>query len=127
MLVNLEKSETRPVQRLKHLGMMVDTVSGNFEVTMDRWDKRMSYISRLQQARRARVRVRDVAACGGQILSMKVASGRVVHLFTGFLYQVIDTAPTWSSYVNLSSTALEDLSFWASLSRTSLAGPIWPP
>ena len=96
MLVNLEKSETMPVQRLKHLGMMVDTVFGIFEVPVDRWDKPMSCISRLQRARRGRVRVRDLAACVGQILSMKVALGIVVHLFTKFLYQVIDTAPFWT-------------------------------
>ena len=59
MLVNLEKSETMPVQRLKHLGMMVDTVSGIFEVPVDIWDKPMSCISRLQRARRGRVRVRE--------------------------------------------------------------------
>ena len=28
LLVNMEKSVSKPVQRLKHLGMMVDTVSG---------------------------------------------------------------------------------------------------
>ena len=39
LLVNLEKSVSMPVQRLKHLGMMVDTVAGNFEVPVDRWDK----------------------------------------------------------------------------------------
>ena len=58
---------------------------------------------------------------------MKVALGTVVHLFTRFLYQVIDVASTWSSYVTLSSFALEELSFWGGLSRTSFTGPIWPP
>ena len=63
----------------------------------------------------------------GQILSMKVALGTVVHLFTRFLYQVIDTAPIWTSYVTLFATALEELSLWAGLSRTSFTRPIWPP
>jgi hypothetical protein len=127
LLVNMEKSVSKPVNRLKHLGMMVDTSSGVFEVPVERWDKLMSCVSRLQRAKRGRVGVRDVAACVGQILSMKVSLGMVVHLFTRFLYQVIDMAPTWSSYVTLSSSALEELSFWAGLSRTSFTGPIWPP
>ena len=87
----------------------------------------MSYVSRLQLARSGRVRVRDVAACVGQILSMKVALGTVVHLFTRFLYQAIDTAPSWTSYVTLSATALEELSFWNGLITTSSTEPIWPP
>ena len=60
----------------------MDTTTRIFEVPVDRWDKLMSCVFGLQLARTGRVRVRDVAACVGNILSIKVALGTVVHLFT---------------------------------------------
>ncbi len=58
---------------------------------------------------------------------MKVALGPVVHLYTKFMYEVINPALGWSGWVTVSQAALEELSFWSSTARTSFWGPIWPP
>ena len=58
---------------------------------------------------------------------MKVALGLVVHFYTKFLYEAINKAPGWSCWVTVSQTTLDELSFWASTSRTLFRGPIWPP
>ncbi len=43
------------------------------------------------------------------------------------MYEVIDQALAWSSWVTVSQTALGELSFWSRTARTSFRGYIWPP
>ena len=101
-VVNMEKSMLLPSQSLVHMGMVVDSVSGQFEVPTPRWDKLQAAIKALCSAHKNRVPVRQLASYVGQIISMKVALGPVVHLYTRFLYEVIDQAPAWSSWVTVS-------------------------
>ena len=42
------------------------------------------------------------------------------------LFAVINTAPTWISYVRLSSEALDELNFWKSNVAILNGIPIWP-
>jgi hypothetical protein len=126
-VVNMDKSVLHPSQSTTHLGMIVDSVSGQFEVPAHRWDKLQAAIRSITSATRHRVPVRQLAGCVGQIISMRVALGPVVHLYTRYLYEVINQALGWSGWVTVSQTALEELSFWSSMTRTSFRGPIWPP
>ncbi len=89
-VVNLEKSMLLPSQSIVPLGMIVDSVTGQFEVPTPRLDKLPTSIKALCSAHRNRVPIRQLASCVGQIISMKVALGPVVHLYTRFLYEVID-------------------------------------
>ncbi len=123
----MDKSALHPSQSTTHLGMIVDSVSGQFDVPVHQWDKLEAAIRGLSSAPRNRVPVRQVASCVGQIISMKVALGPVVHLYTGFMYEVINKARGWSGWVTVSQAALEEMSFWPSTARTSFRGPILPP
>ena len=113
-VVNMDKSVLHPSQSTTHLGMIVDSVSGQFEVPAHRWDKLQAAIRSLTSAPRNRVPIRQLASCVGQIISMRVALGPVVHLYTRYLYEVINQALGWSGWVTVSQTALEELSFWSS-------------
>ena len=123
-VVNMDKSVLHPSQSTTHLGMIVDFVSGQFEVLVHRWDKLHAAIRCLSSAPRNRVPVRQLANCVGQIISMKVVLGPVVHLYTRFMYEVINQALGWSGWVTVSQAALEELSFWSSTARTSFRRPI---
>ncbi len=63
---NLEKSMLQPSQSITQLGMMVDSVTGLFEVPAHRWDKLQAAIKGLMvSAHRNRVPVRHLASCVG--------------------------------------------------------------
>ena len=100
-VVNMEKSLLHPSQSIIHLGMMVNSVTGQFEVPSRRWEKLQAAIKALCSAHRNRVPVRLLASCVGLIISMKVALGPVVHRYTRFLYEVINQVPRWSCWVTL--------------------------
>ncbi len=95
-VVNMNKSVLHPSQSTTHLGMIVDSVSGQFEAHVHRWDKLQAAIRCLSSTPKNRVPVRQLASCVWQIISMKVALGLVVHLYTRFLYDVINKALGWS-------------------------------
>ena len=66
LLVNVWKSGVYPKQRLEHLGMIVDSVSNNFELPSARWDKFKTLVSRLLAVvKRERVLLRSVVAYVG--------------------------------------------------------------
>jgi len=70
--------------------------------------------------------VRKLASVCGKITSLGNCIGRVSRLMSRNLFAVIKTAPTWNSYVRLSSEALAELNLWKS-NVTSLSGiPISP-
>ncbi len=101
-VVNMNKSVLHPSQSTTYMGMIVDSVSGQFEVPVHRWDKLQAAIRGLGSAPRNRVPVRQLASCVGQIISMKVALGPVVHLYTRYMYEVINQALGWSGWVTVS-------------------------
>ena len=57
-VVNLEKSMLHHAQSIPQLGMIVDSVSGEFEVPASRWDKLQATIESPSSAHRNRVPVR---------------------------------------------------------------------
>ena len=70
--------------------------------------------------------VRKLTSVCGKIISLGPCVGNVSRLMSRNLFAVINTAPTWNSYVRLSSEALAELVFWKS-NVASLNGiPIWP-
>ena len=62
-VVNMDKSVLHPSQSTIHLGMIVDSVSGRFEVPVHRWDKFQDAIKCLSSAYRNQVPVRQLASC----------------------------------------------------------------
>ena len=57
--------------------------------------------------------VRKLASVCGKIISLGSCVGNVSRLMSRSLFAVINTAPTWNSYVRLSSEALDEY-FWKS-------------
>ena len=86
--------------------MIVDTVKGVFEVPIRRWDNLEVSMKNLLSAKRKRVPVKQLASCVGKIISMKIALGPVVQLYTRYLYQVVESAPSWFSFVSVTQLAI---------------------
>ena len=52
---------------------------------------------------------------------MKIALGPVVQLYTRYMYQVVESAPSWFYYVSATSMAIEDLEFWRNFHVSSFS------
>jgi hypothetical protein len=123
--VNQGKSQLDPVQRLQHLGFLVDLQAGTFAVPVPRWEALQAGIAALLAAPRAPIH--RLARVAGQLVSMGLALGPVTRLFTRGMYADIDTASCWGQWVSLSPGTLAELRFWQGTSRGDFTQPIWPP
>jgi hypothetical protein len=122
--VNHGKSQLDPVQRLQHLGFLVDLQAGTFEVPLHRWEALQTGIAALLAAPRSPVR--SLARVAGQLVSMGLALGPVTRLFTRGMYADIDSASFWDQWVALSPGTLAELRFWQGTTRAAFTQPIWP-
>jgi hypothetical protein len=119
-----------PVQRLEHLGMVIDSSRGVFQVTPSRVKKlRIQAKDLLCRAARDRrlVPKRMLASfCGlGQSVELAVPACR---FYLRASYDALGTNPVWSGSgkVRLSAQALRDLQWWADFDRTKQhARAIW--
>ena len=120
-----------PTTRLDHLGMTIDSVAGEFQVSPDKALK-LEKMARALQAKAhrnaRRVGKRELAAFVGlaQFLSRAVRRTRF-HLRE--LYNVMGSLQGWTGRVRLTRQALQDLRWWTTLStsRPLPGGPIWRP
>lgn len=110
-VLNREKSMLGEVsQRIKYLGMFIDTQRGVFEVPGDKRERVLAAIASALAARR--LPVRTIACIKGQLLAMSWAFGPWSRLRTRGLGHLIETRRSWSSHVAVSPEAEEDLLFW---------------
>lgn len=70
--------------------------------------------------------VRKLASVCGKIISLSSCVGNVSRLMSRNLFAVINTVPTWNSFVRPSSEALDELNFWKSNVALLNGIPIWP-
>ncbi|XRB14270.1 RNA-dependent DNA polymerase [Pseudoscourfieldia marina] len=124
-----EKCVWEPTQRLKHLGLIVDTKLGIFQVDEGKADK-LRRLARdlLCEAQRSqrKVRKRELAAFAGlgQFVHLALRPARF-HLRE--IYDVIGTLQGWNGRVALTKQALRDLRWWARLRAEDTGCPIWRP
>ena len=124
---NVKKAQWEPVQQLKHLGLGVDSVKGQFFVTPDRLERLREFASTLLgRASRCQGLVprRQLAAFAGLAQSLYLALPAAQH-FLRTIHDVISTGKTWQAHVRLSSSARTDLQWFAALSGRWNGRDIW--
>ena len=123
------KSHWQPTQRIEHLGLLVDSSAGRFEVT----DQRVSEIRSLAKnllatanKNRRWLPVRALAALTGKVASVLLAVPSA-RFFTRSFHTDIATRSSWHSKVRLSRQSLRDLLWWRRLPARFNGGRIWTP
>ena len=122
-----EKCQWEAVQRLEHLGLVVDTVEGVFAVGPDKALRLRSEAQRLlrhARERQRRVSKRDLARFTGlaQFASLAIRRAR---FRCRALYDAMGELKGWGGHVRLPHGALVDLKWWARLRDSEMARPIW--
>ncbi|CAI7870568.1 unnamed protein product [Closterium sp. NIES-53] len=114
IVINAKKSQLSPSQRLRFLGVELETDTGRFSIGLDRRASLHSTIQNLLSARNAcrPVPVRHMARIIGMLASMGVALGATARAFSHAMLQVINDAPSWKSSVVIPPSAAAELHFW---------------
>ncbi len=124
-----EKCVWEPTQRIKHLGLIIDTQAGQFQVDPDKL-KKLSRMATglLKTAARNQRRVlkRDVARFVGLCNFVHLAV-RPARFHTRELHDVMATLDGWSGKVALSKQAKRDLEWWRDLPPAWNGCWIWRP
>ena len=105
-----EKRSGEPAQVCRFLGLVIDSRDMTFNIPKDKIDKIQDMISEVRA--RSRVHVKALAKLVGMLQSVRLATGPIVAVLTRSLYHVVDEAPRWSSYVQLSDLARTELEWW---------------
>ena len=125
-LPNEAKCVWDPTQVITWLGTVLNTSTSEISATCKRITSLQEDLAALLAISSSCHPVRKLASVCGKIISLRSCVGDVSRLMSRNLFAVINTAPTWNSYVRLSSEALAELNFWKS-NVASLNGiPIWP-
>jgi len=124
---NEKKCHWEPTQRLRHLGLEVDTQRGLFLVPPDK-ETKISQFARVLKvealAQRRLCPARRLAQFVGlaQSVSLAVPAAR---LFLRSLHDSLSTKESWNSNVRLGRQALRDLQWWIDLPRQPQGRVIW--
>jgi hypothetical protein len=125
-LPNEAKCVWEPTQVITWFGAVLNTSTSEISATDKRVISLQEDLAALLAISSSCHPVRKLASVCGKIISFGNCVGDVSRLMSRNLFAVINTAPTWNSYVRLSSEALAELNFWKS-NVASLNGiPIWP-
>ncbi|CAI7792704.1 unnamed protein product [Closterium sp. NIES-53] len=113
-VINAKKSQLSPSQRLRFLGVELETDTGRFSIGPDRRASLHSTIQNLLSASNAcrPVPVRHMARITGMLASMGVALGTTARAFSHAMLQVINDAPSWKSSMVIPPSAAAELHFW---------------
>jgi hypothetical protein len=97
------KSSGVPSQRLKYLGLIINSLNMKFEIPEDKLSRLLEKAKYLLSLRR--VLVKDIAYWVGLLQSCRLAIGPVVSIMCRSLYDCIKNARTWFSYIVFSQLA----------------------
>ena len=123
------KGQWEPVQRLQHLGILIDTAQGHFVVPPTKLQTvrgAASSLLRYAKSHRRWVSKRKLAKLVGTVLSLTVAMP-LARTVTRSLYDVMLSVDGWNSDVRLDKQAVRDLKFLQDLSDQYCNKPIWTP
>ena len=73
----------------------------------------------------SKITARKVASLAGSIISMGLALGPVVRMWTRAIYRVINSANSWNQKVDLSAEAAHEIKFWSECLDQYNGQPIW--
>jgi hypothetical protein len=128
-LLNLKKCQ--PVaQRVKYLGLIIDTLTGTFWVPACKMAALFAALKALLSS--PRTTPMAVASLVGTLGSMRLALGRMVHLGTFHLQHLISTytrgSRGWKAHIAITPLAREELSYWqANVHALNGGGKLWQP
>ncbi len=88
--INWYKSDNIPLQERVHLGFLVNLAEGLFKGPITRRESLHKDITSILGSHNGRVQARKLASLVGTIISMKLAWGQVIQLYTRNLYHTID-------------------------------------
>ena len=125
-MLNLAKSYLVPSQRLQSLGFIVDLQRFCVSLIPKRVVELVKTIGRLRVAFETNIAtpVKEVAKVCGTLASMSLVLGSQIRTFCFFLQRVIDSAPTWGSFVQGSLEAIFELRFFERLLSSTTELPL---
>ena len=108
--INREKTDLKPRQRGKWLGMIIDTRTMRFYVPGVKIDRlKRCLIATLS---RDTVTTKELAQLAGTLSSMYLAIGPLVRFFTRNIYREITWATSWYQRLRITQDTKDDLHFW---------------
>ena len=123
------KSAWAPVQCIQHLGLIVDSVRGQFQVPAEKL-RELKLLAKhlLSEVRRHKgyVKARLIARFTGKCIFVLPAIP-VAKFFLRALHDCLRTKRSWNSSVKLSRQAIRDLQWWRKLPEKWNGGALWPP
>ena len=125
-LPNETKCVWEPTQVITWLGAVLNTSTSEISATAKRITSLQEDLATLLAIPSSCHPVRKLASVCGEIISLGPCVGNVSRRMSRNLFAVINTVPTWNSYVRLSSEALAELVFWKSNAASLNGIPIWP-
>jgi hypothetical protein len=105
------KSSGPPSQKVKFLGLIVDSVKMKFAIPPDKLVKLIEGAKFLLSFRKLHVRL--LASWVGLLQSCRLAIGPLVSIMTRSVYDVISKAPYWSSHIYLEDKARFQVQWWS--------------
>ena len=105
-----EKSSGPPSQRVKYLGLIVDSVKMQFEIPGDKLSRLLEEGNTLLTSRR--VHVRNLASWVGLLQSVRLAIGPLISIMCRSIYDDIARARSWSTILQLSYKCKHQIDWW---------------
>ena len=109
-LLNEGKTDLRPKQHGKWLGLEIDTKKMEFRVPPEKITKLKDQLRIICSTHK--VRVKSLASLAGTLSALHFAIGPLVRLHTRAMYSAIAGAKTWYSHITLDAKALAEIRFW---------------
>ncbi|KAK3107923.1 hypothetical protein FSP39_025264 [Pinctada imbricata] len=114
-LIADEKCARTPVQRTTWLGCVWDFSTGKVEITQARIERLTSSLDQaIAQVCNASLllKARHLASLAGQIISMQVALGKSVRMFTRAMFHCLKSKASWNAPVLIDKKVLDEMIFW---------------
>ena len=124
-IAHKEKCQWEPCQTGELLGFVLDLQTGTFRVPQ----RRVEHLQRALQdivSSNFTSSARGLSRLTGILVSMGLALGPVVRLWTRGLYREILNSPSWDSIFTISGEAKREVQFWTE-NFTNTGYPIWSP
>lgn len=124
-VINKDKSQWIPAQSVELLGFVMDLKEGKFRVPTHRMDALRRLIDTVIKDNYF-VSARMLARVAGSLVSMMLAMGPVVRLWTRAIYTDICQALSWDRRIALSLRSRTEVQFWKENLDTT-GYPVWTP
>ena len=123
LAINESKSHLQFTRLLTHLGFVIDSDSGSFEVPLERWGNLQQLIT--VALSRQKVLVHLLSRIAGHLSSMILAIGPIALIKSRQCHSYLQQY-SLQFYVAISDSLRDELTYWSHLSRTHFREKIWP-